>query len=123
MMLVAIAWLIAASTREPEAATLPMDIGPAATRLFEEYAMCLAQEMHERRSDRRATHIIAAEVRVGCGTARERAGTALATAYRANPSLLFAGEMPETKAANLLQTWDVRIEWVIDHGREIGSAH
>ena len=121
-MFVAFALLIAVSTPEPEAATLPMDIGPAAARRFENYVMCISKAMYERRSDSRATHFLAAEVRANCAKAKARAGRALATTYVKKPSLLSAGEAPDTKAARLLQTWDVRIEWVIEHGREYGSA-
>ncbi|HEX8222291.1 MAG TPA: hypothetical protein VF605_00585 [Allosphingosinicella sp.] len=102
---------------EPPPAELPENIGPEATRLFETYIVCLAHETRERRADRRTTLDLAAEARGGCAGPKRDAADALVAAYRRDPTLLGGGETAATKAAKLMATWDVRIEWVVDQAR------
>jgi DNA primase large subunit len=109
--------LALAFTPEPAPAELPMDVGPEASDRFEDYAMCLAERAYARRSDRRSPALLAAEVRSDCASRKARAAEALAAAYRRDPALLRPGQDPEARAAELLGSWDVRIEWVFAQAR------
>jgi hypothetical protein len=104
---------------EPEPAELPVDIGPQASDRFEDYVTCMADQSYSRRLDRRPTALLAAEVRSECAGSKARAAEALTASYRRDPTLLHPGEEPAVKAAGLLQTWDVRLEWVLDRFRQL----
>ena len=117
--MIAISLLLWAVAAEPPPAELPVDIGPKARRLFETYVACLARESFDRRSDRRSTPDLAAEIRGRFAGPKGEAADALVVAYRRDPTLLGGDETPAGKAATLMATWDVRIEWVVDRARDI----
>ncbi len=110
--------LLWAAVAEPPPVELPENIGPEATRLFETYIVCLAREAFDRRADQRSTPDLAAEIRGRCVGPKRDAGDALVVAYNRDPTLLAGDETAAGKAATLMATFDVRIEWVVDQARD-----
>lgn len=114
-MIAAMPIVIAAASLQPSLDAVADEA--TAAHALDAHVICLGRALFDRRDDRRAVRIVAAEAVAHCQSQGTNLQAALIDVFRRRPERLPAGSTPEAAANAYVAGWNDRAEVVIREER------